>query len=382
MPPRSVYIHIPFCSKKCYYCDFTAYQIDHQPVDEYLSALQEEMKVWTKQVPPESIETIYLGGGTPTVLKPEQMKQLLQAIRQAFPKRSSKVEWTVEANPESTSKELLQVLKDEGVNRISFGAQTFRPHILQEIGRAHGVEEIVQSVKWAREAGIENISLDLMFGLPKQTLQDLEETLEHVLALKPKHISAYSLKIEEGTRFYYLHQQNKLALPTEEEEYEMYQMIRRRLKQAGLQQYEISNFAIPGYESLHNSAYWLNEEYYGFGVGAHGYVNEIRYANQKGIQAYIERIHQGKRPIAEEHRVSQEESMENFMILGLRLLRGVPKVRFAKRYGESIDKVFGSVIKSLIKQKFIEDKEGTISLTEKGLLFGNEVFASFLFDVH
>jgi len=382
LPPRSVYLHIPFCSTKCYYCDFTAYRLDRQPVEEYLVALAAEMKYWTQLVPPETIETIYLGGGTPTVLTPKQMEQLLVAIRRTFPKLSPKIEWTVEANPESTSKELLSVLKAGGVNRISFGAQTFHPQLLQVIGREHGVADIVQSVEWAREVGIENISLDLMYGLPQQTVDDVADTLEKTIALKPKHISAYSLKIEKGTRFYQMERKQQLALPSHEEEYEMYQLIRERLLQAGYQQYEISNFALPGYESRHNSTYWLNEEYYGFGVGAHGYVNDIRYANITGIQAYLNRVNNGERPIAEEHCVSLEESMENFMILGLRLLKGVQKHQFAKRYGKTIDKVFGSVIKSLVKQKLIEEKQGTLALTEKGLMFGNEVFASFLLDVH
>ncbi len=382
MPPRSVYIHIPFCSHKCYYCDFTAYHLDGQPVDAYLSALYEEMNIWTQVTPPNTIDTLYIGGGTPTVLKPHQMRQLLQAIERAFPQRSTNFEFTVEANPESVSKELLQILMDGGVNRISFGAQTFHPHLLRAIGRVHGVQEILYSVKWAREIGFSNLSLDLMFGLPGQTVEDMAETLEQVIAVKPEHLSCYSLKIEEGTRFYFMHQQNRLTLPTDEEEYHMFQLIRERLHQAGYRQYEISNFSLPGYESMHNKVYWQNDEYYGLGVGAHGYVNGVRYANIKGIQSYIERLENGDRPIAEQNHVSIEESMENFMILGLRLLQGVNKVRFAQRYGKSIDQVFGHVVQSLMKKKLIADKVESIQLTEKGLLFGNEVFAAFLSDVH
>lgn len=340
------------------------------------------MSLLTQITPPETIDTIYIGGGTPTILNPNQMKQLLQAIEQAFPKRSKRLEFTVEANPESVSKDLLKALKDGGVNRISFGAQTFHPHLLREIGRVHGIEEIFRSVKWAREVAIQNISLDLMFGLPKQTIEDMEETLENVITLKPKHLSCYSLKIEEGTRFYYLYQQNQLTLPSDDEEFLMYQLIRKRLYQAGYQQYEISNFSIPGYESMHNTVYWLNDEYYGLGVGAHGYINGDRYANVKGVQSYIDNLRKGRRPIAEEYQVSLEESMENFMILGLRLLQGVSKTRFFQRYGKSIDQVFGPVIQSLVKQKLIVDKAESIHLTEEGLLFGNEVFASFLLDAH
>lgn len=382
MPPRSVYIHIPFCSKKCYYCDFAAYQVDGQPIDAYLSALRNEMDLLVQMTPPETVHTIYIGGGTPSILNPRQMSRLLEAIEKAFPKRSKTFEFTVEANPESVSSDLLRILKDGGVNRISLGVQTFSPRLLKEIGRAHGIEEIIRSIEWIKKAEIPNLSLDLMFGLPRQTIVDIEDTLKYVLALEPQHLSCYSLKIEEGTRFYHLDRKNQLVLPTEDEEYLMYQLIRERLEQAGYRQYEISNFSIPGYESMHNTVYWLNDEYYGIGVGAHGYIEGVRYANVRGVQAYLQHLSEGRRPIDEAYQVSREESMENFMILGLRLLKGVNKTRFLNRYGESIEQVFGSVVQSLVKRSLIEEKREVIRLTEKGLLFGNEVFAAFLSEAH
>jgi putative oxygen-independent coproporphyrinogen III oxidase len=378
MPPQAVYIHIPFCTNKCHYCDFTAYVVNGQPVDDYLSALGREMALAVAETPPAEIRSIFIGGGTPTVLTPAQMRKLLDDIRRYFPNRAADCEFTVEANPGTTGPELLEAMLEGGVNRISFGAQTFRPDLLQRIGRIHGVEEIGQSVRLAREAGFANISLDLMFGLPTQTVEDMKQTLESAIALGPEHFSCYSLKIEEGTLFHHLYERNELPLPSDDEEFTMYQMLRSHLKQHGYEQYEVSNFAQPGFESRHNCTYWLNEEYYGLGTGAHGYVEGVRYANIKGVKEYIARLTAGRRPVAESYRVEREEEIENFMILGLRLLAGVSRSRFRERFGVSIEDAFGSVLRQLFEQKRLVQQGDRIALTEQGLLFGNEVFASFL----
>ena len=378
MPPKSVYVHIPFCTNKCYYCDFTAYVVGGQPVDDYLDALAREMELVTGKTRPQAIETIFIGGGTPTVLTPVQMKKLLRDLRHYFPDWSDQIEFTVEANPGTTSPELLSVMREGGVNRISFGAQTFRPDLLKKIGRIHGALEIGESVDSARKAGFDNISLDLMFGLPTQSVEDVKHTLEEAVSLNPEHFSCYSLKIEEGTVFYHLYQRKELPLPAEDEEFEMYQLIRSFMREKGYIQYEVSNFAKPGQESRHNTTYWLNEQYYGLGAGAHGYVGSTRYANLTGVQAYIDQIKQGTLPVKESYQVSLEEDMENFMILGLRLLNGVKRSRFSVRYGCQPEEVFGTVLRNLANQKLIETQGDLICLTEKGLLFGNEVFASFL----
>jgi putative oxygen-independent coproporphyrinogen III oxidase len=378
LPPKSVYVHIPFCTNKCYYCDFTAYVVGGQPVDDYLDALKREMEMVTEAAKPQEIETIFIGGGTPTVLTPKQMEKLLRDLRLHFPDWSDQLEFTVEANPGTTSPELLSVMREGGVNRISFGAQTFRPDLLKRIGRIHSAGEIRESVDAARMAGFDNISLDLMFGLPTQTVDDLKHTLNEAMSLDPGHFSCYSLKIEEGTVFYHLHQRKELPLPTEDEEFEMYQCIRSFMREKGYIQYEVSNFAKPGRESRHNTTYWLNEEYYGLGTGAHGYVGSTRYANVTGVRAYIDQIRQGHLPVKESYQVSPEEDMENFMILGLRLLKGVKRSRFDRRYGCRPEEVFDTVLRNLQSQKFIKMEGDWISLTEKGLLFGNEVFASFL----
>lgn len=377
MKPRSVYIHIPFCTHKCHYCDFTAYVVGGQPVEEYLQALEREMARTVEAFPPETIETIFIGGGTPTVLTPAQMAFLLEAIRRHFPQWSSDLEFTVEANPGTTGPDLLSVLRDGGVNRLSFGAQTFRADLLHRIGRVHSVEDIARSVEQARAVGIDNLSLDLMFGLPEQTVQDMEKSLEQALLLRPDHFSVYSLKVEEGTLFHTRLLQGKLPLPSEDDELEMYQLTRRRLSEAGYHQYEVSNFSRPGRESRHNSTYWRNLPYYGLGTGAHGYTNGLRHHNVKGVKEYIRLVREGL-PVAGIQRVERGEEMENQLILGLRLQEGVSRRVFRQRFGVEVETVFSAVISDLLAKKLIVCEQDCYRLTEEGLLFGNEVFAAFL----
>nr|WP_028776242.1 radical SAM family heme chaperone HemW [Shimazuella kribbensis] len=379
MSPKAVYIHIPFCATKCYYCDFTAYVMDGQPVDDYIDALIKEIAITVKDSPPGELESIFIGGGTPTVLTPKQMEKLLKAIDFYFPNKSSLLEYTIEANPGTTTPELLKVMHTGGVNRLSFGAQTFEPHLLKEIGRSHGVGEIATSVQDAREAGFSNISLDLMFGLPNQTVEQMKETLKQAVMLAPDHFSCYSLKVEEGTLFYHLEELGQLPLPSEETEFSMYQLIRDDLRSHGYVQYEVSNFAKEGRESIHNTTYWHNEAYYGFGTGAHGYVHHIRHANIKGIKEYIGRINAGERPILQKEQISAQEQMENYFILGLRLLKGVSLNQFQAQFGIPAENVFGDTLKTLQSKKFLAKEGDILRLTEQGLLFGNDVFAQFLY---
>jgi oxygen-independent coproporphyrinogen-3 oxidase len=377
-PPKAVYIHIPFCATKCFYCDFTAYVVDGQPVDDYLTALEQEIALTVDQSPPGEIESVFIGGGTPTILTPAQMERLLTIVAHYFPAKATEMEYTMEANPGTTTPELLAVMRAGGVNRLSFGAQTFNPHLLQAIGRSHGVTEIAQSVNTATEAGFQNISLDLMFGLPNQTVQDVQQTVEQALQLPLNHFSCYSLKVEEGTLFHHWEQAGQLPLPDEEEEYAMYQWLRKTLPKHGFEQYEVSNFAKRGYESKHNMTYWRNKPYFGFGAGAHGYVAGNRHANVRGIREYIEQIAANKRPVLHEDPVPLREQMENFFILGLRLRDGVNVKQFQAEYGQSAEKVFGDVLKNLTDKKMLSVNGDILHLTEQGLLFGNDVFAQFL----
>ncbi|TDF96762.1 radical SAM family heme chaperone HemW [Paenibacillus piri] len=375
--PGAVYIHIPFCTNKCHYCDFNSYVLKGQPVMDYLDALEREMERTVRLVPPRTIETIFVGGGTPTVLLPDQMASFLQRVRAYFPDRSAQLEFSMEANPGTTDKEKLQAMKEGGVNRISFGVQSFDNALLEGIGRIHNTDDVYRSIDNARSVGFTNMSIDLMFGLPRQTVAIMHDTLDKALELGLPHYSIYSLKVEENTLFHTLYHKNQLPLPDEEEELDMFLLIMERLKQAGYQQYEISNFAKPGYESRHNSMYWLNRSYYGIGAGAHGYMHGRRHVNIKGVQPYIDATRSGL-PQLEQHEISEQEAMEDFMMVGLRLLRGVNRADFNRQFGTELEAVFGSEIDRLTARKLLEPTLEGYRLSERGVLLGNEVFAEFL----
>ena len=375
--PSALYLHIPFCKHKCYYCDFNTYAVQGQPVDAYLNALEREMRLTGETYPPPVIETIFVGGGTPTILEPEQMKRFLAAIPRYFPVWSPALEFTMEANPGTTDERKLQVMREGGVNRISFGAQSFDNGLLRRIGRIHEADEIATSVRKAKDAGFGNLSIDLMFGLPGQTLKQVRDSVERALELELTHYSLYSLKVEENTLFHTLFQRGELPLPEEEEEAAMYETIIEMLTAAGYVQYEISNFAKPGYESRHNMKYWLNHSYYGVGAGAHGYVNGVRHENVKGVKDYIAAAQRGL-PVQASAAVDDDEAMEDFMMVGLRLLRGVSDRDFRAQFDRSMEDVFGKEIARLVSEGLLERTPDGCRLTRQGLLLGNEVFARFI----
>lgn len=375
--PTAVYIHIPFCQHRCYYCDFNTYALQGQPVDAYLAALEREMERTVAETPPELIETIFIGGGTPTVLEPEQLKRLFGAISRCFPDRADNLEFTMEANPGTVDPRKLEVMREGGVNRISFGVQSFDNRLLQEIGRIHRTDDVYRSVEEARKAGFDNLSIDLMFGLPRQTLRQVKDSVARALELNLEHYSLYSLKVEENTLFYTLYQKGKLPLPDEEEEAEMYETIIDTLSAAGYVHYEVSNFARPGYESRHNMQYWMNRCYYGIGAGAHGYVGGVRRENIRGVRDYIAAAEKGL-PVAEQAVVSEPEAMEDFMMVGLRLLRGVSNEQFEEQFGRRMEDVFGEELESLLSQGLLERTMDGYRLTRRGLFLGNEVFSRFI----
>jgi len=377
MSPRAVYIHIPFCTNKCHYCDFNSVVLQGQPVMDYLQALEREMAYTVERLPPQTIDTIYVGGGTPTVLTPEQMAYFLRSVRAWFPDQAMNVEFSMEANPGTVDEEKLAAMKEGGVNRISFGVQSFDNRLLHDIGRIHDTSDVYRSLEAARKAGFTNLSIDLMFGLPNQTLEQLDHTLSAALALDLPHYSIYSLKVEENTLFYKLYQRDELPLPDEDTELEMYRLIMDRLQAAGYEQYEISNFARPGFESLHNMTYWRNEPYYGIGAGAHGYAARLRHMNIRGVQPYIRACRTGL-PRAEEHPVSEQEAMEDFMMVGLRMLRGVSNEDFRRQFAVSMEEAFGQTLSRLLTQGLLERTEDGYRLSRQGLIYGNEVFGAFL----
>ncbi|MFA1738752.1 radical SAM family heme chaperone HemW [Lysinibacillus fusiformis] len=378
---RGVYIHIPFCHQICNYCDFNKFYFKNQPVDEYIEALGKEMALAT-QKNPESfrhIETIFLGGGTPTALSPQQLDKLLTLIHTYIP-MNSVTEFTSEANPDELSSEKLQVLFDGGVNRLSMGVQSFDQGLLQKIGRTHSNEHVYETINLAKKIGFQNISIDLMYGLPGQSMVQWKNSLEKALALDLPHFSAYSLIVEPKTIFYNQYAKGKLHLPTEDLEADMYDVLMQQMELHGLQQYEISNFAKPGYHSEHNKIYWDNDEYAGFGAGAHGYLAGIRYSNHGPLKKYMETVLAGEIPIVHEHGVSQAEKREEQMFLGLRKTEGVKHKIYEEKLKIPIVAHYDSVLKELVSKGLLEHDDVGVRLTRKGRFVGNEVFQQFLLE--
>ncbi|WP_232695391.1 radical SAM family heme chaperone HemW [Brevibacillus daliensis] len=381
MSPHAVYIHIPFCTNKCFYCDFNSFVTNNpQLVWDYLEALKREMKLTFQETTPKKIDTIFVGGGTPTYLDHKQMAAFLQSVTDEVGSCfAPDMEWTMEANPGTTDLEKLKLMKSFGVNRVSFGVQSFDDSLLSRIGRIHNVDEVYQSLDNAVKAGFDNLSIDLMFGLPDQSMDTFTASLDKALQLPITHLSSYGLKVEENTLFHTLYQKDQLPLPTEETELAMYLTLIDTLEKRGMHMYEISNFAYPGKESRHNKTYWLNEDYYGLGAGAHGYVNGQRHVNAGPLAVYNRMAMEGS-PRVEQFMVANEEAMEDQMILGLRLREGVKLQAFSDRFGRTVMEEFGAIVQEEVEKGMLEIKDNHLRLTKKALPLGNEVFARFLRD--
>ncbi|KMY43709.1 coproporphyrinogen III oxidase [Bacillus sp. FJAT-27916] len=372
---QSMYVHIPFCTQICHYCDFNKFFIQNQPVEEYLRSLAGEMSLY--QMGKREMKTVFIGGGTPTALDAGQMEKLLASIHENI-RLGDEYEFTMEANPGDLTKEKLAVMKAAGVNRLSLGVQTFNEELLKKIGRGHTSEDVYRNIELAREAGFENISIDLIYSLPGQTIEDLQDTINRALELELPHFSAYSLIIEPKTVFYIMLNKGKLSLPSEDTEASMYEYVMERMEKAGYHQYEISNFGKPGFESKHNLVYWNNEEYYGLGAGAHGYLNGVRYHNHGPLKKYMNDIANGEKPIIDQANVTKKERMEEEMFLGLRKTEGVSIQGFKQRFGIDMNDVFGEAIANFLQKELLVIEGGNIKLTHQGKLIGNEVFQDFL----
>ncbi|USD81489.1 radical SAM family heme chaperone HemW [Bacillus safensis] len=375
---KAAYIHIPFCEHICHYCDFNKFFIKTQPVDEYLAALEKEMQHTIEQKGEQELKTIFIGGGTPTSLTVSQLDKLMNSIHRVLKPTKNLIEFAVEANPDELSLEKLQVLKAAGVNRLSFGVQTFEDDLLKKIGRVHQKKDVLTSFERARAIGFDNISLDLMFGLPHQEKHHVMNSLETAFSLGAEHYSVYSLIVEPKTVFYNLMQKGKLHLPPQEREAEMYELVMDEMERHGFKQYEISNYAKPGFESQHNLTYWSNEDYFGFGAGAHGYVDGIRNVNAGPVKHYLELIDQTGFPYKETHQVTKEEQIEEEMFLGLRKIEGVKSADFQAKYGAAPEALFSTILEDLEEKGLIVKDDMGIRLTRKGKLLGNEVFQAFL----
>ena len=372
--PTSAYVHIPFCTQICYYCDFSKVFIKNQPVDSYLEHLIEEYNSYDIK----KLRTLYIGGGTPTALSAHQLAFLLEKLTDKLD-LSYLEELTIEANPGDLDQEKIAVLKDSPVNRVSLGVQTFNDRMLRQIGRSHLEKDIYENIADLKKAGFDNISIDLIYALPKQTMEDVKTNVAKAIALDIPHMSLYSLILENHTVFMNRMRRGKLPLPKEDLEAEMFEYIIAELEKAGFEHYEISNFSKPGFESRHNLMYWDNAEYYGIGAGASGYVNGVRYKNHGPIRHYLQAVEAGNARVQEEV-LTLKEQMEEEMFLGLRKKSGVSKKRFEEKFGISFEEQYGAVVSELTEQGLLVPDRDIVRMTKQGLFLGDTVAEKFILE--
>ena len=372
--PTSAYVHIPFCTQICYYCDFSKVFIKNQPVDSYLEHLLQEFHSYDIQ----KLRTLYIGGGTPTALSAPQLELLLDGLTKNLD-LSVLEELTIEANPGDLDADKIAVLKNSAVNRVSLGVQTFDDKMLKKIGRSHLEKDIYENIDRLKLAGFDNISIDLIYALPGQTMDQVKDNVAKAIALDIPHMSLYSLILENHTVFMNRMRRGKLPLPKEELEAEMFEYIISELEKAGFEHYEISNFSQPGFESRHNLMYWDNAEYYGIGAGASGYVDGVRYKNHGPIRHYLKAVEEGNARFNEEH-LSQREQMEEEMFLGLRKKSGVSIARFEEKFERSFQELYGDIVKDLIQQGLMQIDGDRVRMTKRGLFLGDTVAERFILE--
>lgn len=380
--PLSIYVHIPFCERKCLYCDFLSAPADEELKQKYVSCLTEEIRQSSTSFRAYEVQTVFFGGGTPSILPAEKIAALLKEIRQDFAVNQD-AEISIEVNPGSAEPKKLRSYADMGINRLSIGLQSAIDEELTALGRIHSAEDFFETYKNAVKSGFNNINVDLMSSIPGQTIKSYRKTLKRVLSLEPlpTHISAYSLIIEEGTPFY----ENTPELPDEETDRELYKITNDILKEAGYHRYEISNYAREGYECRHNKVYWKRGEYLGFGTGAASLVDEVRFSNIRDINDYV-KTRDFAKVRTDRQVLSVKEQMEEFMFLGLRMISGVSFGEFEKNFDKTMEEVYPGVInklknQGLLKDVFDEKRNRTgVCLTQLGLDVCNRVMAEFLFD--
>ncbi|HFV0254101.1 TPA: radical SAM family heme chaperone HemW [Streptococcus agalactiae] len=370
--PTSVYVHIPFCTQICYYCDFSKVFIKNQPVDAYLQALIREFRSYDIT----ELRTLYIGGGTPTSISAVQLDYLLTELSRDL-NLNTLEEFTIEANPGDLTVDKIEVLQKSAVNRVSLGVQTFNDKHLKRIGRSHNEAQIYSTIDALKTAGFQNISIDLIYALPGQTMDDVRSNVAKALSLNIPHLSLYSLILEHHTVFMNKMRRGKLHLPTEDLEAEMFEYIISEMERNGFEHYEISNFTKPGFESRHNLMYWDNVEYYGVGAGASGYLDGIRYRNRGPIQHYLKGVSEGNARLSEEV-LSKNEMMEEELFLGLRKKEGVSIGKFEQKFGTSFEKRYGQIVQELQSDGLLKENNGFIQMTKKGLFLGDTVAEKFI----
>lgn len=370
--PTSAYVHIPFCTQICYYCDFSKVFIKNQPVDAYLQALIREFRSYDIT----ELRTLYIGGGAPTSISAVQLDYLLTELSRDL-NLNTLEEFTIEANPGDLTVDKIEVLQKSAVNRVSLGVQTFNDKHLKRIGRSHNEAQIYSTIDALKTAGFQNISIDLIYALPGQTMDDVRSNVAKALSLNIPHLSLYSLILEHHTVFMNKMRRGKLHLPTEDLEAEMFEYIISEMERNGFEHYEISNFTKPGFESRHNLMYWDNVEYYGVGAGASGYLDGIRYRNRGPIQHYLKGVSEGNARLSEEV-LSKNEMMEEELFLGLRKKEGVSIGKFEQKFGTSFEKRYGQIVQELQSDGLLKENNGFIQMTKKGLFLGDTVAEKFI----
>jgi len=373
MKDLGLYIHIPFCKSKCYYCDFCSYKNMDNLIEIYLQSLIKEIVSYKDKMQSFNVKTIYIGGGTPSYIPEEYIEMIVDAVYKNYCVDSD-LEFSIEVNPGTVNKKKFEAYKSAGINRISFGLQSTSNDMLKNIGRIHTFEEFCKNYYLAREKGFDNISIDLMFGMPNQTLDLWLETLDNIIKLKPEHISTYALKVEENTLFYRLYQNNKLDLPPEEIERNMFHKCIEKLKCFGYNHYEISNFALAGFESKHNMAYWKRHNYLGLGLNSASCIDEVRFSNETDIKKYIEKINNNEMPIVYREVLDDKEIFNEKVILYLRLLYGTNIDEILENEEDIVKEKFIKNMDYLIKIGLIERFGDKINLSVRGIDLSNQVF--------
>ncbi len=373
-----IYIHIPFCRQKCAYCDFYSYPPhDERIYESYVDAVISHMKSYKSVGADYSPDTVYIGGGTPTCLPPEEMLRLIRGIRSSF-RIQKDAEFSMECNPATVDYDTLRRYRRAGVNRLSIGMQSSNEGELRALGRIHTLREVRDTVRAAREAKFTNINLDLMYGIPYQTMQSWDETLHRAVALKPEHISLYNLKLEEGTPLY--KNASNYVFPDDETEFAMYTRAISYLASCGYRQYEISNFARPGYECRHNLKYWKCEEYLGFGPSAHSYFADVRFSFKKSVSNYIKSVRgvTNDEMTDDYEQIPLRERVGEYIMLRMRLCEGIDPREFFRTFGKDFESLFGSKLMRYVKGGFVDVSNGTYRFTPSGMFVSNYILSDVL----
>ena len=375
-----LYVHIPFCKQKCMYCDFPAYQNLQDYYETYVYALVQEMDLWVSEHPESKskpIDTIYFGGGTPTELSIQQLQMIVDKIKSTFT-ITDDCHMTIESNPGEVDLPYLTKLVKLGFNRISFGVQTFDDKALTMLHRSHNGEKAKQAVYEAKEAGFTDINIDLIYGLPRQTLKDIQHNLHILKDLPINHISTYGLQVEVGTYLYHLVQKNLISIPCESIDEAMYETMMEGLKELGFERYEISNFAKDNSYSRHNLKYWHYVDYLGFGAGAHSFYDGIRRSNNRNVMPYIQAVDRYTMPTIDTETITVERAQEDFCFLALRTKWGLDEQKFEDRFDVSVHNLFGNILEDLVTKGLLEYQNGSYHLSSDGAKHGNYVFSQFI----